>query len=303
MKNQRDKDVIDYWLRLYNRLTGASFKVEDWPDKDSSKKNIDAMCRDNGGRTLAIEHTLIEPFEGEKADAARFMKTLATLENHPSLLQPGYMVSVSQPVGSVPTGTNWGDIRKELLRQLPRILPTSPEGDSAVTIRAEKWVSDLRLKKLRVKPDDSGKFLTGRIYPGDPGPELIIRALTNKVPKLSAAKAEKKILLLEKDAVAGTIESQFEQIPDDHEINKLLVGIDEIWSVHTAGLESEGVIFTNQIMPSNFSTCCSLHVHTDDFWRGWQDPWLRRMIHVSRGTRNPSRRGTLPPLWQKSARS
>src|SRR5229473_5472968 len=102
MKHRRDRDVVEYWLRLYNRLTGASFEVEDRPDKDSSKKNIDAMCRDNDGRTLAIEHTLIEPFSGEKDDAARFVRTLASLENHPSLLQRGYMFSVSQPVGSVP---------------------------------------------------------------------------------------------------------------------------------------------------------------------------------------------------------
>ena len=113
-----------------------------------------------------------------------------------------------------------------------------------------------------------GKFLTGRIYPGDPGPELIIRALYEKVPKLSASKADKKILLLEKDAVAGTIESQFEQIPDEHEIRKLLIGIDEVWAANTAGLESESVIFTNQIVPQlDYTTICSLNIHTDDFWR------------------------------------
>ena len=61
-----DKDVIKHWLRLYNCLTGSSFQVGDWPDRDSSTKNIDAICRDDAGRTLAIGHTLIEPFEGER---------------------------------------------------------------------------------------------------------------------------------------------------------------------------------------------------------------------------------------------
>jgi hypothetical protein len=74
--------------------------------------------------------------------------------------------------------------------------------------------------------------------------------------------------LLEKDAVSGTIEKQFEQVPNEHEIKELLVGIDEIWSVNTAGLESEKVIFTNQIMPRvDYTTICSLNVRTDDFWR------------------------------------
>ena len=44
------------------------------------------MCRDDAGRTLAIEHTLVEPFEGEKADSVRFLKALAPLEHHPALL-------------------------------------------------------------------------------------------------------------------------------------------------------------------------------------------------------------------------
>jgi hypothetical protein len=267
VKTQRDKDVIGYWVRLYNRLTGTSFKVEDWPDKDSSKENIDAVCRDNDGHTLAIEHTLIEPFAGEKADAARFMRTLASLEDHPGLRQPGFMFLVSQPVDSIPTGINWSDIPKELLGRLKSILPTLAEGNSTVTIQTEKWALRLHIQKLRLGPEYPGKFLTGRIGPGDPGPGLIIHALGKKVPKLLAYEAEKKILLLEKDAVAGRIESQFEQIPDEHEIKKLLAGIDEIWSVHTAGLQNENVIFTNQIMPNNFSTFCSLHVLTDEFWR------------------------------------
>jgi hypothetical protein len=73
---------------------------------------------------------------------------------------------------------------------------------------------------------------------------------------------------IEKDAVAGTIESQFEQIPDEHEIRKLLMGIDEIWSVNTAGLERESVIFTNQILPQvDYTTLCSLNVQTNEFWR------------------------------------
>jgi hypothetical protein len=268
MKNQRDKAVIEHWLRLYNRLTDSSFAVVDWPDSDSSKKNIDAMCRDRNGHTLAIEHTLIEPFDGEKADANRFGRTLASLENHQSFLQRGYMFLVSQPVGSIRNGIEWRDIPQELLRQLPNILPTLPEGAADLVVRSEKWELPLRINKLRLAPQDSGKFLTGRVGPSDPGPELIIRALAKKIPKLSAADADKKVLLLEKDAVAGTIENQFEQIPENHEIRKLMVGIDEIWSANTAGLERENVIFTNLVMPRfDRATICSLNVQTGEFWR------------------------------------
>jgi len=213
MKNQRDKNVIEHWVRLYDRLNGASYTVESWPDDDSSKKNIDAMCRDLNGRTFAVEHTLIEPFANEKNDAARFARTLMSLENHARLLQPGYFFMASQPVGSIPTGTKWSEIPNELLRQLPTKLSTLPDGDSSVDIQAERWELSLRIKKMRLTPGDPGKFLTGRIYPGDPGPELIIRALEKKIPKLSASRAEKKLLLLEKDAVAGTSKVSLSKSP------------------------------------------------------------------------------------------
>jgi hypothetical protein len=268
MKKQRDKSVIDHWLRLYNWLTDASFAVVDWPDSDSSKKNIDAMCRDRNGHTRPIEHTLIEPFDGEKADADRFAKTLASLENHQSFLQRGYMFLVSQPVGSIPNGIEWRNIPQELLRQLPNILPTLPEGARDLVIRSERLELPLRINKMRLLPQDTGKFLTGRVGPGNRGPELIIRALEKKIPKLSAAHANRKGLLLEKDAVSGTIENQFEQIPENHEIRKLMVGIDEIWSANTAGLERENMIYTNLVMPRfDRATICSLNVQTGEFWR------------------------------------
>lgn len=270
MKNQRDKNVIELWLTLFNRLTGTSYRVEDWPDKDSSKKNIDAMCRDLDGHTLALEHTLIEPFAGERADRDRFMRTLATLENHPSLVQPEYRFIASQAVGSVPTGVDWNDIPMELLKHLPNVLPALPEGNTELAVPAGKLELKIRLEKRRLRVSGPGEFFTARGISGDTGPETLIRALASKIPKLSASSADKKILLLEQDNVAGTIESQFGKIPEDHEIRRLLRDIDDIWSVKTFALETENVIFTNLIVPSmpwfDPATFCSLNFRTGQFW-------------------------------------
>ena len=116
--------------------------------------------------------------------------------------------------------------------------------------------------------DYPGKFLTARRWPGDPGPDLILSGLRNKIPKLSVAAGDKKILLLEKDSVAGTIESQFERVKDSNEVKQLLRGIHEIWTTNTAGLQKENVIFTNKIWPErDRSTICSLDVSTGSFWR------------------------------------
>jgi len=269
MTNKWDKHVIAHWLRLYNRLTGSTFQVVDWPDDNSTKKNIDAMCGDKNGRTLAVEHTLIQPFEGAKEDDARFLQTLGSLENHPDLVERGYAYQVRQTVRAIPTGIDWQEVPRETIKQLRSILPTLPECDVEVVIKGTKWELPLRVTKMRSNAADDGTFGTGRFWPGDPGAELVLCALRNKVPKLSASSADLKILLMEKDAVAGTVEHQFEQLPDTTEVRALLSAIDQVWSVNTVSLGTDGVIFANQVMPLiwDHSNCCSLNVETDDFWR------------------------------------
>jgi hypothetical protein len=264
MKN--DKFVIECWLKLYNRLNDSTYAVVDWPDKDSSKQAIDAVCQDDSGSMLGVEHTLIQPFEGEKEDTAGlFMKTLAAFENHPDLLQPGFMIEVSQPVGAVQKGIDWSRVQGEQLGQLRNVLPTLPEGHHCVKMKGTNWSIDLALHRVGLDASDSGKLFVGRIWPGDPGPGLIIKALNDKVPKLSAFTSGKRILLLEKDAVAGTIERQFEQLPGD--FSNLLCKIDEVWSANTSNLKTEGVVFTNQIWPDVRAFTCSLNMQTGKFWQ------------------------------------
>lgn len=269
MKTTPDKNVIEHWLRLYNHLTGSTFRVTDWPDKDSSKKNVDATCADSGGATLAIEHTLIEPFLEERGDRVQFMETLATLEHSPALAQTGWWYSASLPVGSVPNGIDWTDVPKELLKQLPGILPGLPEGNHLIPVSTAKWAVNLHVSKRHLSSGGPGKFHTARVYPGDPGAELVMRALRKKAPKLAVADGDRKLLLLEQDSVAGWVPDQFEKVRGDPETNQLLAGVDEVWLALTAILESEGALFTSRIMPfqSENNTYSSLNVRTGEFWR------------------------------------
>ncbi len=269
MATYSDKNVVEYWLRLHNRLTSGTYQVESWPDDDSSKKNVDALCRDATGRTLAVEHTLIEPYAGHKADTDRFLKTLAVLENDARLVQPGYLINVSQAIGAIPAGIPWHEVPGVIALRLAPVLPGLPEGVRTLTVQGGNWSLDLRVSKIATAAGDEGYFQTSRIFPGDPGEELMLVALGKKIPKLAAAKADKKILLLEKDAVAGNVEEQFRQLPREGEIVSLLGSIDEIWTVDTSVLESEQVVFTNQIEPmlEDNANFCSSHLVTDEFWR------------------------------------
>jgi hypothetical protein len=269
MRTLRDKHVIEHWLRLYNRLTASSYRVTSWPDADSSQQNVDALCTDENGCELAIEHTLIEPFQNEKADAARFMQTLATLEDDPALCQPGFMCIASQKVGAIPTGIRWANVPELLRNELAAALPNLPEGRSTVSVNLGASSVGVTVQKMRRSPSDTGRFLTARTDPGAPGPELMRTALERKLPKLVAACADKRFLLLEKDSVAGTIEDQYALVRDEAEVKRLRSGVDEIWGVITAALESEHVIFTNPVDPQeddNRSFCC-LNVETGEFWQ------------------------------------
>lgn len=270
MRIPRDKQVIEHWLRLYNRLTGATYRVSTWPDSDSSKMNVDAMCTDDGGQLLALEHTLIEPFQNEKADTARFMRTLAALEDDPALLLPGFTIHASQPVGAIPTGLRWDLVPDALRDELAKALPILPEGRrGTVSVNICGTPLDIWVRKTRTAPDSPDRFLTARSDPGPPGPELMRNALERKLPKLSAAQANGRILLLEKDSVSWTIEGQYAQVRDEVGVKSMLSGIDEIWGVNTVTLDSENMIFTNLVDPQEDDnrSFCSLNVVTGEFWQ------------------------------------
>jgi hypothetical protein len=269
MRTPRDKHVIEHWLRLYNRLTGASYQVTAWPDSDSSRQNVDALCTDDSGKMLALEHTLIEPFQSEKADAARFLKTLASLEDDPMLCQQGYTCIASQRIGAIPNGVRWADVPAAIRRELAAALPKLPEGCSTVSLSLGASSLEVSVQKTKTSHEKAGRFFTARLYPGAPGPELMRNALVRKLPKLAASSADRRILLLEKDSVAGTVEDQYDLVRNEDQIKTLRSGVDEIWGINTAGLESENVMFTNPIDPqeNDNRSFCSLNVKTGEFWQ------------------------------------
>jgi hypothetical protein len=102
-----------------------------------------------------------------------------------------------------------------------------------------------------------------------PGTRLIGNTLETKLLKLSVANADKRILVLESDSVTGSIEDLYARVRDEVRIRSLRSGVDEIWAVLTAILDSENLIFTNRIDPEDGDdgSLCSLNVITGEFWR------------------------------------
>src|SRR5688500_8752705 len=100
------KDVIERFLKRYNEYYSSSFCVTTWPDEfDRTGKSIDAIAED--GPTLGIEHTLLQPFSGEKQDSDAFTKTIGQLDKKPSLVVPDLDVDVTVTVGAIQIGFDW----------------------------------------------------------------------------------------------------------------------------------------------------------------------------------------------------
>lgn len=71
----RDKRLITLFVAEYNLWAGSSYSIVRWPDLETrDQEAVDAVARDDGDRELVIEHTLLQPFTGERADAVPFLE-------------------------------------------------------------------------------------------------------------------------------------------------------------------------------------------------------------------------------------
>jgi hypothetical protein len=250
---ERDKHLIGEFLRGYNQHFGTTFRITELPDQlQRREKAVDALAEDATGQKLAIEHTLIQPFLGEKDDAQRLLSVIAPLESDPSLRLPGKSIDVSVGVRAVPQGPDWKRVGAGVVAWFRAIRLSLPDGQS--THEVPNVGFDLT---LRIEKDDSPRP-EGRIFVMRSGiPEMprdfesVIRiALKEKLSKLLAeARADKRILLLEKDNTPrgyneiGNIIDSFKG-----DFQELSV-VNDVWVMNTVGWTSEGCLFFYHVWP------------------------------------------------------
>src|SRR5262245_56952584 len=95
---RREDRLIELFLSAYeaNYWTKADL---DWIDRrqDGSVEVIAKRVDDE--KKLAIEHTIIEPFVGEKSDFAQFIAAFKAMHDDKSLEFPDRIIRVFVPVG------------------------------------------------------------------------------------------------------------------------------------------------------------------------------------------------------------
>ena len=240
---------------VFVKLFLSAYEDDSWADAEIIPLDqlidgtVEALAtRKSDRKTLAIEHTLIEPFVGDKRDFAAFKQVFLGIENDATLLVPDHGIVVYVPVGTL-------DGQRPAARKV-------------IVEAVHAWIAAnrLRLRQGRHEyacpvPGNTGKLdsvvtLTVEFTPfrqKSPGmlsvrrqqiindlDKVIAKALTNKLPKLIAAPAKKRLLFLERDQFTFFPEQILDELERQRAAFPLLNDVDEIWILETVGYRPEG---------------------------------------------------------------
>jgi hypothetical protein len=241
-----DKLLIVHFLAGYNRMTGQEYEVYEWPDeKERHQPAIDAVARSPKGQTLAIEHTLVQPYEEEKTDTQIFHRIFVPLEHDSTLRFQDFDIELYPKVGAIPKGLEFDKVRNAVRHWVKSRADEFPFGESSQRIDGLPIEVNVVVQKHETL---LGQVFVGRSDMPNTLPNVIETALARKIPKLASREASRRLLLLEAESVqhssghiAEAIESLEPQIP-------LLSEIDEMWVADTTSQKSGQLCFF-QIWP------------------------------------------------------
>jgi hypothetical protein len=238
---KRDRRLIKLFLSEYEGGTWADGLADPrWPE-DETDRGLDALVtRRSDGLTLAVEHTLIEPFPGEKSDYhGPFKRLQKRLRDDVSLRPPGLWLRLSLAVGAFPPRSRWQEIGDEIaawlcaehhsfqptgaLRRCP--CPSHPGGALDV------WVAAIPLGENRSVPVFVERHGDMRV------PDSVVKALDAKLPKLVDAPARRRLLMLERDQGSLVAEDILTTVDLCRTSHPGLSRVDELWIADTATFE------------------------------------------------------------------
>jgi hypothetical protein len=248
---RHDYELIDLFLSAYEQDSWKGCK-KDWLETKQDRAIELLATRSSDNATLAIEHTLIEPFVGEKEDFVQF-SPLLEIEKDQSLTIPGHAIYVDVPVGALRKKSRPRKLSPNLIvvgvqDWLKANLRSLPLGRSQHTCHIQATdgsVSVVLPLKTRVVPLRQGKArLLVRRWVGDWNcGDCVEKALRNKLPKLVNTKASKRILLLERDNMRLSEDMILEEIKKRKATFPELAKVNEIWLAETLAYETEKIVY------------------------------------------------------------
>lgn len=244
-KRGRDEQVfIKLFVSAYENFAWAGAEIDALDEKKDGA--IDALITRADGQTMAIEHTLIEPFVGDKRDFAMFERAFLKIEGDKSLAVPDAGIIVYIPVGLldgkrsakrkviVESIHSWIMNNRLNLRDGKHQYQCVVPGMPPVTLTIDR--------KAFVRPHP-GSVLVRRQQVTNDLDKVIERALQNKLQKLVNTKADRHVLFLERDQFTFHPDLIFTELDRQRTSFPLLEKVDEIWHVETIFYKQGGHVY------------------------------------------------------------
>jgi hypothetical protein len=237
----------EYPERPFIRMFLSGFDNGAWKDaslnwiEETQENAVEVIATSSTGKTVALEHTLIELFTGEKYDSTIFVEAFETrIEKNPDLIIPGRALDVKIPVGALVGVKDRDDAGERLLTWMKSNHANIPVGDSQATVVLGNGVN-LTVKFRNAPTDnDTGYCWLGRCDKPNTFDKVVERAVKRKVPKLVRTQADVHILLLQREHISMSdteLRNELEKLTISYtDIAK----VEEIWYANTSIFETEG---------------------------------------------------------------
>jgi hypothetical protein len=246
-----DIELVKMFLSQFKDNEGNSYTLKVRPDVvERKEKAIEAIAVAENGLSLAIEHTLIQPFEGQMADNVPFLTVFEQFRTDSSLRTPNRFIDVLVPALVIPKGLDWKDVAKKVREWFIKEKDSFPtDGEKEYTIPDVGFELKVTVQTFDL-PETEGVLVTGRILPrGSPFDDVLRKALHQKVPKLVATSADKHILLLEDGGTAIGFAKIGKGLDENVGSLPELKKVDAVWTVHTMGWKSNGDALFFRVWP------------------------------------------------------
>lgn len=245
LKPTREEPFIKLFLSAYEKGSWADAELAKPDSIDRTNPAVDQIAtRRSDGKTLAIEHTIIEPFVKDKEDFVSFQASFLGIENDESLLVPGRRVQVFVPVGTLRNQPQKS--RDAIVQSVHRWIKTNrltlPQGDSLyqcpITGTSCEHLPEITLT-LRVTAlqggaaAQRGSLHIRRQEVGNSLGDVIEKALKKKLAKLVNTTVDKRVLLLERQHMNLFPQRILEEIEKRQAAFPDLAKVDEIWIIET----------------------------------------------------------------------
>jgi hypothetical protein len=241
----REDPFIKLFVSAYDKgaWEGAVLSKPDAIDRVNPA--VDQIATRSDGKRLPIEHTIIEPFVGDKRDFALFKDAFLRIEEDESLKIIGQATIVFVPVGILygrPKQAARDAIVQSVHRWIRKNVAGLPEGRLVrrCTISGIPGEDPHEIDlNIHITPwgegsnHHAGTFKIARQQMGDDIDQVIGGALRKKLPKLVGTQADKRVLILERQHmnlipsdILARIERMRHAFPE-------LAKVDEIWFLET----------------------------------------------------------------------